>query len=59
MTYETKYFGHDKGGKDFKFATHSTWEAFQKTLKDKRVPGQTYYLEKMRNTERNFHEVIS
>jgi len=28
MAYETKYFGHDKGGKDFRFATHSTWEVF-------------------------------
>jgi len=28
MAYETKYFSHAKGGEDFKFATHSTWEVF-------------------------------
>lgn len=51
MAYETKYFSHDAAGnKDFWFATHSTWEVFQKTLKEKWVAGQNYYEDKLRQT---------
>ena len=39
LARETRYFACGKGKEDFRFRTHSTWEAFVKELKDKRVPG--------------------
>ena len=40
---EIKYMSINKTAGDFRFRTHATWENFQTTLKEERVPGQKYY----------------
>ena len=40
MERETKYFSFKRTGDRFGFSTHTTWETFQKSLTEFRVPGQ-------------------
>mmetsp|Transcript_10842 Transcript_10842/g.12280 ORF Transcript_10842/g.12280 Transcript_10842/m.12280 type:complete len:116 (+) Transcript_10842:175-522(+) len=40
MERETKFMSFKRTGERFGFSTHTTWETFQKTLVDFKVPGQ-------------------
>ena len=49
MEREIKYMSFKRSGERFGFSTHTTWETFQKTLVDFKVPGQEVLKNKRRS----------
>ena len=51
MERETKFMSFKKSGDRFGFNTHTTWETFQKTFVDFKVPGQEVLRQKRKSVE--------